>query len=350
MNQCFPLYQGYLLFVCFALNEIEVMYGGDADGDGMLLMTIGIEDQLVEPATSTTCVTGIGLGSSDLALPAGVEAMSARIDRVNRITGKASPVENFRFAPDADTTAGMAAGGGSGIDDPRPIIDGANWFGFSSSVEPFVLETESDEYIRMTFELRVPENLVPFMTEVQFASGEGQGDGTPIFSGEHPVEYYTGEDSLVWIRKFLINAGLNDAWLDPLTLGQGFFIAVFPDLGQMFLSWFTYEVERPDEEIVAQLGEPGHRWLTAQGLYADDLAVLDIDVAEGGVFDSEVPKVTHSPDGTMVVQFTSCNAGTISYDIPSVDRQGVVPIERIVPDNVALCEALDKAGQPLTTQ
>jgi hypothetical protein len=52
----------------------------------------------------------------------------------------------------------------------------------------------------------------------------------------------------------------------------------------------------------------------------------------------------------MVVQFTGCNAGTISYDISSVDRQGVVPIERIVPDNVALCEALDEAGQPAVTE
>ena len=45
-------------------------------------------------------------------------------------------------------------------------------------------------------------------------------------------------------------------------------------------------------------------------------------------------------DGTIIVEFNDCETGTITYDIPSVDRQGVIPIERIVPDNVALCEAL----------
>jgi peptidyl-prolyl cis-trans isomerase A (cyclophilin A) len=45
-------------------------------------------------------------------------------------------------------------------------------------------------------------------------------------------------------------------------------------------------------------------------------------------------------DGTINLEFSDCTAGTITYDIPSVDRQGVIPIERITPDNVALCEAL----------
>jgi hypothetical protein len=44
----------------------------------------------------------------------------------------------------------------------------------------------------------------------------------------------------------------------------------------------------------------------------------------------------------MQVQFTDCNAGVIKYNIPSVSRSGEVPIERIVLDNVALCEALGK--------
>ena len=31
---------------------------------------------------------------------------------------------------------------------------------------------------------------------------------------------------------------------------------------------------------------------------------------------------------------------TLDYDIPSINRQGSVPIERIAADNIALCEAL----------
>ena len=66
-------------------------------------------------------------------------------------------------------------------------------------------------------------------------------------------------------RPIAINAGLNDAWYNPATNGQGFFINVFPDGQEMFLSWFTFDVERPDAGVPFELGDPGHRWLTALG-------------------------------------------------------------------------------------
>jgi hypothetical protein len=109
----------------------------------------------------------------------------------------------------------------------------------------------------------------------------------------------------------------------------------------MFLSWFTYDTERPDDSVSANLGDPGHRWLTAQGAFAGNEAVLDITITSGGIFDSGAPVLDKTPDGTMVVTFTGCNQGTVSYDIPSIGRQGVVPIQRVVPDNVALCEELN---------
>jgi len=137
-----------------------------------------------------------------------------------------------------------------------------------------------------------------------------------------------------------INAGLSDAWYNPETSGQGFLITVFPEIGQMFLAWFTYDTQRPAEGVTAQLGEPGHRWLTAQGPYADNQAVLDVWVSSGGAFDSAEPAVTQAKDGEIIIEFSGCNAGTVSYDIASVDRQGVIPIERVALDNVALCEAL----------
>jgi hypothetical protein len=68
--------------------------------------------------------------------------------------------------------------------------------------------------------------------------------------------------------------------------------------------------------------------------------VLDVWVSSGGVFDSAEPPVTRDKDGEIVVEFSGCNSGTVSYDIASVDRQGVIPIERVALDNVALCEAL----------
>ena len=143
-----------------------------------------------------------------------------------------------------------------------------------------------------------------------------------------------------------INAGINDAWFNPLTAGQGFFIIAWPEIQYMFVSWFTYDVERPPEDAQAVLGEPGHRWLTAQGPYSGDTATLEIFISSGGVFDSPEPPVPDPvQDGTMKVHFASCEEGTVIYDMPATGVSGAVPIQRIVPDMVPLCEALNSAPE-----
>ena len=150
------------------------------------------------------------------------------------------------------------------------------------------------------------------------------------------------------VDTFRINAGLNDAWYYPTTSGQGFFITVFPELGFLSLAWFTYDTELPAENATANLGDPGHRWITAGGFYGEKQAVLDIEMTSGGLFDaaSEVQRTDPvGSDGQIVLTFQHCNSGTIEYDIPSINRQGTIPIQRVTTDNVALCEALS-ADQP----
>jgi hypothetical protein len=143
--------------------------------------------------------------------------------------------------------------------------------------------------------------------------------------------------------EFQINPGLNDAWFDLSTSGQGFLITVFPEIKQMFLAWFTFDTERPADDVTAMLGEPGHRWLTAQGPYHGDTANLTIFVTEGGVFDSTEPVASTDldGDGTLTIEFADCSAGLVRYQITSLDISGEIPIQRITPDNVALCEALN---------
>ncbi len=158
-------------------------------------------------------------------------------------------------------------------------------------------------------------------------------------SGNPTVENFVMID-IEEISSFLINPGLNDAWFNSDTNGQGFFIVVYPVVETMFLSWFTYELERPDPSIPAQLGEAGHRWLTAQGNYSGNQAVLDIFISKGGVFDQGTPPVNATPDGTMIVEFENCIDGTVTYDIPSINRHGVVPIKRVADDNIVLCQEL----------
>ena len=141
----------------------------------------------------------------------------------------------------------------------------------------------------------------------------------------------------------VINAGLNDAWYNPNTNGQGFLITVFPDLNLVSMAWFTYDTDLPAEDETANLGSPGHRWLTAIGTIDGDTAVMNIELTSGGLFDTATELQRTDPpgsDGTITLSFADCNSGLVEYDIPSIDRQGVVPIQRVAGDNIALCEAL----------
>jgi hypothetical protein len=145
------------------------------------------------------------------------------------------------------------------------------------------------------------------------------------------------------IPVFEMNAGLNDAWYNPATSGQGFFITVFPDLGAVSLAWFTYDTSLPPIDATANLGDPGHRWLTALGLIDKNQALMDIEMTSGGLFDTYTEITRTDPpgsDGTILLTFDNCYSGTIEYDIPSINRQGIVPIQRVAIDNAVLCEAL----------
>jgi hypothetical protein len=140
---------------------------------------------------------------------------------------------------------------------------------------------------------------------------------------------------------FRINVGLNDAWYYPKTDGQGFFIAVYPVLDRVSLAWFTYDTEFPPPDATANLGDPGHRWITALGPITGNLVIMDIVMTSGGLFDRATEITRTKPpgsDGTIVLTFYSCNSATVEYDIPSINRQGTVHIRRVANDNILLCE------------
>ena len=173
----------------------------------------------------------------------------------------------------------------------------------------------------------------------------GNWPGSPNSETQFPADYvidyvrvYKPTDG----PSFTINSGLNDSWYNPLTDGQGFLVTVFPEIAQMFVAWFTYDLERPPEGTPSGIGDPGHRWLIGQGPYSGNKADLTIFVAKGGVFDSPEPPSTIDPagDGTMTLEFADCTDGMVTYSITSAGVSGQIPIQRIVNDNVALCEEL----------
>jgi len=197
---------------------------------------------------------------------------------------------------------------------------------------------------------------IRYATDEETVSGAG-GDATVrAYTGELDVTVrYRGEQrtqrvtldgdrtvAVEFERPVAINPGFSDAWYDPTTAGQGFFVTVFAEIGEIFVAWFTYDAERPPEDVAAIIGEPGHRWLTAQGAYAGSRAELTLYRTEGGVFDAAEPPAETGPAGigTLTLDFEDCRAGRAFYDIPGLGLTGSIPIQRIVEDNVALCEAL----------
>jgi glucose/arabinose dehydrogenase len=169
----------------------------------------------------------------------------------------------------------------------------------------------------------------------------GLGEDGSVYMSSSTSGVYLVSDGEVVPEGFRINPGLNDAWFNPDTAGQGLLISVFENAGVMFLAWFTFDVERPPEDVMAILGGPGQRWLTGQGTFSGDTATLDIYVTSGGVFDSSNP-TPEAPEkiGTMTIKWTGCNAAVLSYQIDSPPLVGEFPIERVALDNVPLCEAL----------
>jgi len=176
-------------------TELISIYG-ETNDSGRIQIRVGVESTLVEPVATTTCVAGIGLGSTAVPLAAGIQVIDMQIEVVDRLTGDVAPLLAFNWAANAVTSAGLAAGyGGSAPGDPNPAIPGATWFGFSSEVAPFRLELGVNEYVRMMFVMDMPVALLPLATKIQIAAGEGNRDGSPVFDGEHPVTYFTGMDS-----------------------------------------------------------------------------------------------------------------------------------------------------------
>jgi len=193
--------------------------------------------------------------------------------------------------------------------------------------------------------------LVDQSDDAEPGPGPGAG-GVPDVGGEVVIRENFGrcnsvEEILATVNPFKINPGLNDAWYEPETSGQGFFITVYPDLGYASLAWFTYDTELPPVDATAILGDPGHRWLTALGPIQGNQVLMDIEMTSGGIFDSATEISRTDPpgsDGTILLTFDGCHSGTVEYDIPSINQQGIVPIQRVADDNIALCEALDASS------
>jgi hypothetical protein len=144
------------------------------------------------------------------------------------------------------------------------------------------------------------------------------------------------ERSVIAIEAVDINAGMDGAWFDPATSGQGFFIDSHPDPeggNTIFVSWFTY----------GNTTASGQRWLTALGSFTGSVADIDVYETTGGNFDDPQDPTT-TKVGTMSIDFTDCSNAQLNYSLPADSATGDIAITRVISGGQALCEELNGAN------
>ncbi len=130
-----------------------------------------------------------------------------------------------------------------------------------------------------------------------------------------------------------INAGMDGAWYDTDTPGQGFLFDVYPNPAGgnfIFVAWFTFGDDTAS----------GQRWLTAQGDFTGPLANLDVYESSGGSF-NDPQEVSVNPVGTMSIDFRDCSHAILNYLLTDDGVEGEIDITRVIPDGQALCEELN---------
>ncbi len=142
---------------------------------------------------------------------------------------------------------------------------------------------------------------------------------------------------------FTINAGLNDAWVSADAPFQGFFFTVFPELGLFFLAMFTFDSVPPGPGVPpAVFGAVDQRWVSGVSAYFGNSVTINVELTSGGIFNASEPLATQeSGYGTITIVFINCNEALLTYDFPTLGLSGQMTLTRAVPDNVALCEALN---------
>ena len=123
-----------------------------------------------------------------------------------------------------------------------------------------------------------------------------------------------------------INEGLNAAWYEPTTSGQGFQVEVIPSSNLLFVPWYTYS-----RTTNGGGDEAEQRWFTISGNYTPgNKNALNLPIYQntGGQFDS--PPVTDAVQvGTASIYFNSCTNATLNYSFSDTGQSGSIALTRL---------------------
>ncbi|MCF6289267.1 MAG: peptidylprolyl isomerase [Proteobacteria bacterium] len=146
----------------------------------------------------------------------------------------------------------------------------------------------------------------------------------------------------VYEEPFNMNIGINGAWYNQDTSGQGILIELLPrqDTNDLaFMAWFTFDTQQPDESITANIGNAGHRWMTGLGEVdtANNSITFDLTLTSGGLFDNELDVTNTVIAGSMTMTFTDCANATVTYDLTEQELSGSFSVIRVTSD-IELCK------------
>ncbi len=117
----------------------------------------------------------------------------------------------------------------------------------------------------------------------------------------------------------LINERLSGSWFNPSTPGQGFFLDISPEINLFFGGWFTWT------DVPGQID-----WMTVQGGYSGNTAMVPIYRSRGGAFNDPAP-VTSEAIGVAEFSFDSCTSGQVRVEFVGDPTVTIIPLQRISP-------------------
>lgn len=177
-----------------------------------------------------------------------------------------------------------------------------------------------------------PQNFVSFNTSEPISAVDFSGGVIDNFS-------YTLTDE--FIADFRLFEG---NWVNENADGEGLFFDYIEFADLLFVAWFTHTTKpmMPSEEPPDDVGALDNRWVTAQLDVSGNSATGPIFVTTGGRFDSPETEFQDTREaGEMTIEFTACNAATVTYEIfePLLGRQfSIIPVEEALGGSQPACE------------
>jgi len=169
--------------------------------------------------------------------------------------------------------------------------------------------------------------------------GDGRFDFLVSASNGNRVYVMAGNVDRAADNDFVINGGIAGAWADTSASGQGLMIDVFneADRKELFVAWFSHDINAPSGSDTAEFGSERHRWFSAQGAFDGNRAELTLFLTQGGQFDSGL-ETTTTAVGSMTLVFDGCSSGQLSYAFTANQLNGSFPITKLLP--ATLCKTL----------